>query len=190
MGEFVNPFGSVLDVLHADANSRPDAGVGPEELPPGGLDWSAGAEGGMLEDPAMRAMTEMVVATVVGVIVGQGIAAGLAPRTGVPANSVGAMQRLRFQASPKHPVRVSPRPGVSPGPVHGQEALDTSVGIGETTSRRVGIDYARGDYVVFDEHLPGAFHGHIRPWGGLSQQMQNALTRAEMANRKGKILTD
>jgi len=44
----------VLDYLHAEANTRPDAGGAPTELPPGGTDWSAGGEGGMLSDPAMR----------------------------------------------------------------------------------------------------------------------------------------
>ncbi|WP_437606629.1 RHS repeat-associated core domain-containing protein [Sorangium sp. So ce834] len=47
----------VLDFLHAEANSRPDAGVEPQELPPGGTDWSGGAEGGLLSDPAMRTLT-------------------------------------------------------------------------------------------------------------------------------------
>ena len=44
----------VLDYLHAEANTRPDAGAAPTEALPGGLDESAGREGGMLSDPAMR----------------------------------------------------------------------------------------------------------------------------------------
>jgi hypothetical protein len=51
----------VLDYLHAEANTRPDAGVEPTELPPGGTDWSAGGEGGLLSDPAMRQFTGTVV---------------------------------------------------------------------------------------------------------------------------------
>jgi hypothetical protein len=82
MGEFVNPFGSVLDVLHADANSRPDAGVLPAELPIAGEPNSPDAEweGGLLSEPVMRVMTSMVLNTMAGVIIGQRIAAGLALR--------------------------------------------------------------------------------------------------------------
>jgi RHS repeat-associated protein len=43
----------VVQDAYDEANSRPDAGAEPTELPPGGLDYSAGAEGGMLADPAM-----------------------------------------------------------------------------------------------------------------------------------------
>jgi RHS repeat-associated protein len=51
----------VLDYLHAEANTRPDAGVEPQELPPGGTDYSGGAEGGLLSDPAMRMLTGVAV---------------------------------------------------------------------------------------------------------------------------------
>jgi hypothetical protein len=108
----------------------------------------------------------------------------------VPDGSVGAMRRYNYVASPKHPVGVSPRPGVSPGPVNGQDALDYSVGISPHTARRVGIDYATHDFVVFDETHPGEgiFHGHVRPWHALDPKMQNALVRSGMANRRGTIL--
>jgi filamentous hemagglutinin len=66
-------FGTVLDFAYAEANSRPDAGVEPTELPPGGLDWSAGAEGGMLADPAMRAMTGLAVDTMALTVLGEGV---------------------------------------------------------------------------------------------------------------------
>jgi RHS repeat-associated protein len=119
------------------------------------------------------------------------------PATGTSPGSVGAARRLEFEASPKHPVGVAPRPGVSPGPRHGQSALDTSVEIGPNTPRRVGIDYTTGKFVVFDETHPGrtvfggparTFHGHVRPWDELTQQMRNALIRAGMVNRRGGIL--
>jgi len=63
---FVNRYGgtaAVLNYLHAEANSRPDAGVEPDELPPAGLDWSAGAEGGLLSEPVERMLTGAVVDT-------------------------------------------------------------------------------------------------------------------------------
>ncbi len=104
--------------------------------------------------------------------------------------SVGAMRRYIFEASPKHPMGVAPRPGVSPGPANGQAALDSSVGVGPNTARRVGIDYEAGEFTVFDETHPGQgiFHGHVRPWSLLDPKMQNALIRAGMANRRGVIL--
>ena len=70
----------VLDFLAAEANSRPDAGVDPPELPPGGLDYGAGVEGGLLADPAMRTATGIAIDVMVGAVVGQGISAGIAPR--------------------------------------------------------------------------------------------------------------
>jgi RHS repeat-associated protein len=54
----------LLDLWHADANSRPDAGAAPTELPPGGTDWSAGGEGGLLSDPVMRKAAGVVIDTV------------------------------------------------------------------------------------------------------------------------------
>lgn len=85
------------------------------------------------------------------------------------------MRRYTFEASSKHPVGVAPRAGVSPGPTNGQAALDSSVGIGPNTARRVGIDYDMGEFAVFDETHPGQgiFHGHVRPWELLDPKMQN-----------------
>ena len=38
---------------------------------------------------------------------------------------------------------------------------------------------------LFDEHVAGTFHGHVRSWGDLSQRMQSALRKAGMANGRG-----
>ena len=105
-----------------------------------------------------------------------------------PPGSVGAMRRNQYVASPKHPTGVSPRPGVSPGPMNGQDALDWSVEIGPNTDRRVGIDYDTGEFAVFDQTQAGEYHGHVRGWDALDQKMQNALIQAGMVNRRGKIL--
>lgn len=132
-----------------------------------------------------------------GAAEGAGAAAegfGAAAEAGVAAEaeggSVGAMQRYAFEASPKHPVGVAPRAGVSPGPTNGQAALDSSVSIGPNTPRRVGIDYDTGEFAVFDETYPGrgVFHGHVRGWDQLEQGMQNALRRSGMVNRRGGIV--
>ena len=81
----------------------------------------------------------------------------------------------------------------SPAPTNGQDVLNNSVPIGNNTSRRVGVDKTTGEYVVFDKHADGTYHGHTRPWSGnkgtaLTTDMQNALIKAGLTNRKGKIL--
>lgn len=74
----------------------------------------------------------------------------------------------------------------SAAPKNAQEALDKSVPIKTTTTRRVSVD---GDqFVVFDETSPGVFHGHVRTWSELTQVMKNALVKAGLAKRNGKIL--
>jgi len=57
---------------------------------------------------------------------------------------------------------------------------------GENTTRRVGI--SDGEIVVFDETSKGVFHGHVRSWSELSEQIKAALRKAGMVNKKGKIL--
>lgn len=100
------------------------------------------------------------------------------------------MRRLVFDAevSAQRHIPGVARPGAAAGPINGQAALDYSVEVGANTSRRVGIDYARGEFVVFDEHLPGQFHGHVRAWSELTNSMQAALRRWGMADGKGRIL--
>ena len=60
--------------------------------------------------------------------------------------------------------------------------------IGVTTTRRVSIDPDTLRFVVFDETTHGVFHGHVREWGELSHTMQNALRRAGLVDRRGRIL--
>lgn len=91
-----------------------------------------------------------------------------------------------FENNPKHgPVD---RGRASKAPENGQAALDNSVRVKDTSTRRVGVDKANGEFVVLDEHLPGKFHGHVRKWGDLSNQMQSALRKAGLVNARGKIL--
>lgn len=66
-----------------------------------------------------------------------------------------------FEPSPKHD---QTRPGIGAQPTNGQSALDRSVQVSDTSSRRVGVDAGSGEIVVFDETYPGQciFHGHVR----------------------------
>lgn len=71
-------------------------------------------------------------------------------------------------------------------PINGQAALDNLVSIKDTTTRRIGI--SDGEIVVFDETTKGVFHGHVRSWNELTDVMKNALRKADMVNKKGKII--
>jgi hypothetical protein len=111
----------------------------------------------------------------------------------VPPGSVGPMARYKYEGNPKHPKWTADGPtGVraSKAPKNGQDALDCSVQIKDSSPRRVGIDYETSEFAIFDEHTPGNYHGHVRTWDELEQQHQNALVRAGMTDRKGRILRD
>jgi len=101
------------------------------------------------------------------------------------------MRRRTFDAevsAERHTPGVARR-GSSAGPrsaTDAQSALDGSLSISENTSRRVGI--SNDGFIVFDEHAPGQFHGHIRTWDELSQRMQSALRREGYVNRAGRII--
>ena len=102
----------------------------------------------------------------------------------------GAGKNLKYEPAPYH--SKTGNNIKSPAPTNGQEVLNNSVPIGNNTSRRVGVDKKTGEYVVFDKHADGTYHAHTRPWSGdkgtaLTTDMQNALVKAGLTNRKGKI---
>jgi hypothetical protein len=76
----------------------------------------------------------------------------------------------------------------SKAPNDGQAALNNSVSIGSNTTRRVGV--SNGEIVVLDQTSPEVFHGHVRSWNELTPQMQSALRKAGLVNKKGKIIGD
>lgn len=83
-------------------------------------------------------------------------------------------------------------------PRNGQNALDNSIRVKPTSSRRIGIDDEDDDaIVVFQRHETGEFpdrpgqeifHGYVFEWGLLRQELKNALIEARMVNRRGKVL--
>lgn len=95
-------FGTILDFAYAEANSRPDAGVEPPELPPGGLDYSAGLEGGLLADSVMRTATGAAVDAMVATIFARGFASGSTARA---APTLSADRDLLAQFGPRVPTR-------------------------------------------------------------------------------------
>jgi len=103
----------------------------------------------------------------------------------IDAQNLGAMKRLDYEASPKH--GSTARGNVSAAPRNGQNALDNSVQVKGTSPRRVGVDYQSREFVVFDQTSPGKFHGHVRSWQQLTQEMKNVLVKSGLASSSGKI---
>jgi hypothetical protein len=117
---------------------------------------------------------------------GLGITRGIFNRAPNSNRSAGAMARREYQAAPYHG-KVD-NAVKSRAPTNGQDALDMSVQVKDTSPRRIGIDYKAGEFSVFDQTSNGIFHGHVRSWKDLTAQMQNALRRAGMVDKKGNIL--
>lgn len=78
----------------------------------------------------------------------------------------------------------------SKGPTNGQEALENSVQVKPTSPRRIGVDPETNELVVFDRTGGEVYHGHVRPWDKLHQDMKNALIKAKKVDSKGRILGD
>lgn len=113
---------------------------------------------------------------------------GHAPATAAAKAGESNASPLMYEVNPKHTaVR---RGQISAAPRDGQKALASSVRIKETSTRRVGVDHTNGEIVVFDEHLPGRFHGHVRAWNELTPTMKHALEQAGLMNRRGRIIED
>ncbi|MFJ2194718.1 PrsW family glutamic-type intramembrane protease [Streptomyces violaceusniger] len=96
-------------------------------------------------------------------------------------------QNLTFQPSPKH--GQTQRGNAAPEPSNPQSTLESSINFNPNTTRRVGVDKEAGEFAVFDEthNGTGIYHGHVRKWNELSQQMQSALRKAGLVTAKGKI---
>lgn len=94
----------------------------------------------------------------------------------------------RYEPSPKH--GKTDRGRANRAPTDGQAALDNSTQISPNSTRRVGVDEKNGEIVIFDETHPDerVFHGHVRSWDELSQAQKNALVKAGLTNRRGKII--
>ena len=92
---------------------------------------------------------------------------------------------LSYEQSPKHHSNV--KGNVSRAPTNGQSTLDISNQIKPTSSRRIGFDTPSGEIVIFDETGSGVYHGHVRTWEQLTQEMKNVLINNGTHDRKGKV---
>ena len=93
---------------------------------------------------------------------------------------------LTFDAASYH--GKTDTPVKSKGPANGQTALDNSVQVKPTSPRRIGVDEATEEFVVFDRTGGDVYHGHVRSWVQLHQDMKNALIKTGKTDTKGKIL--
>ena len=90
--------------------------------------------------------------------------------------------KLKYEKAPYHNRGNSIK---NAAPKDGQGALDNSIPIGDTTSRRIGI--SSEEFVVFDETSPGVFHGHVRTWDELTNTMKSIFIKSGKVTKKGRI---
>jgi hypothetical protein len=113
------------------------------------------------------------------------------PTPPAPESSIGAWRRWRYEKSPKHGPKK--KGAIGAAPKNGQEVLDTAttVNVGDT-KRLIGVDPKTGEYVVFDEtHIgQGIYHGHVRTWEELTDEMRQALIEGGFVDRRGRILVN
>ena len=83
--------------------------------------------------------------------------------------------KLSYEKADYH--GVVDNPVKSKAPKNGQNALDNSFIIKDSSTRRIGVDKSTGEIVIFDETYPslGIYHGHVRKWDDLNQEMKNKL---------------
>jgi filamentous hemagglutinin len=99
------------------------------------------------------------------------------------------MKRLEYIASPKHgkTARQTSKGVSNPAPTDGQHALDVSIQVKASSTRRMSVDKANREIVLFDQTSEGIFHGHVRSWKQLSNEQRSALIKSGMVDRKGKF---
>jgi hypothetical protein len=112
----------------------------------------------------------------------------LASRLGLSLESAPDPSARVYEASPKHHGSTVQGGFVSPAPSNGQATLEASVQVKPESPRRVGVDKGAQEYCVFDETVPGVFHGHTRTWDQLHPDMQRALVASGAVTNNGRIL--
>ena len=95
-------------------------------------------------------------------------------------------KKLVYKRNPKHGERKTGKIGAEPK--NPGKVLKESIEMPGNTTRRIGIDKDTGEFVIFDEHKLGEFHGHTRSWSELTQKMQSVFRKAGLVSKKGKII--
>ena len=74
----------------------------------------------------------------------------------------------------------------SPAPKNGQKALDCSVPIDCDSHQRISL--CDGEFVILFKTGNNCYHGHVRQWKDLTDQMKNILCENKWTRRNGKII--
>lgn len=71
-------------------------------------------------------------------------------------------------------------------PIDGQHALDNSLPLPRNTERRVAV--SNNQIVILDKTVDGLYHGHVRTWKNLNNDVIEAVLRkAGLVTKRGKI---
>jgi len=95
---------------------------------------------------------------------------------------------LRYEPNPKHGTVA--RGDVSPEPTNPETTLENSIQIKDTSTARVGVDPATGEYVMFREtgSGTGVYHGYAtKEFNDLPNDAKAALQKAGMVTQRGAI---
>ena len=100
-------------------------------------------------------------------------------------------QELIYKDAPYHTIYGGGNK--SPKPTNGQDVLNNSIPVKNTSNQRVGVDKTTDEYVVFNNHKDNRYHGDVKEWKGrsdvaLTEEMKQVLYKAGLTTRKGKIL--
>ncbi len=74
----------------------------------------------------------------------------------------------------------------SPRPLNGQKALDNSFEVPDKEKIRIAL--SDDQFVVLTRTLEGLYHGHVRAWRELTQDMRNVLINQGLVKDTGKII--
>jgi RHS repeat-associated protein len=95
---------------------------------------------------------------------------------------------LKYEPNLKH--GATARGDISAEPTNPEETLKNSVSIKETSTARVGVDPATGEYVMFRETGTGTntYHGYaVKDYNSLPNEAKAALQNAGLVSQRGKI---
>lgn len=76
----------------------------------------------------------------------------------------------------------------NPAPTDPRRGLANSFTINKNTDRRIGYDRKNKEIIAFDKTAPNTWHGHSRNWSELNQRQKNALIKAKIFNKRGKLI--
>ncbi|WP_241604081.1 hypothetical protein, partial [Rosenbergiella nectarea] len=102
------------------------------------------------------------------------------------AKGTNSLQHLSYESAPYH--GTTNNTVKNKAPTYGQDALDMSIQIKDTSTRRIGVDFKKNEIVVFDNTINDTYHGHVRSWQELTHEMKNILIKNGIADNKERVI--